>query len=99
MIKVNTLENNVQEIRSTFEDFRKDMKILSYESFNSFLRENNINQGFIDVNGSLVINSNQNEDNIANLANTLMCKKMAPVAKNMSPVAKKMSPLKKKSLT
>ena len=73
MIKVNTLENNVQEIRSTFEDFKKDMKILSYESFNSFLRENNIKQDFIDANGSLVINTNQNvyENYIVNLANTI----------------------------
>ena len=73
MIKVNTLENNFQEIRSTFEDFRKDMKILSYESLNSFLRENNINQDFIDANGSLVINTNQNvhENSIVNLANTI----------------------------
>ena len=99
MIKVNTLENNIQEIRSTFEDFRKDMKILSYESFNSFLRENNINQGFIDANGSLVINSNQNEDNIANLANTLVCKKMAPVAKKYVTRCKKNVTPQKKSLT
>ena len=71
MIKVNTLENNVQEIISTFEDFKKDMKILSYETFNSFLRENNINQGFIDANGSLILNNYQNENNIDNLANTI----------------------------
>ena len=73
MIKINTLENKIQEIESNFENFREAIKILSYESLNLFLRDHNINQGFIDANGSLVLNINQNvnENSIVNLANTI----------------------------
>ena len=54
MMKVKTLENKVQEIESNFDKFSEKMKILSYKSLNLFLREYNINQGFIDANGSLI---------------------------------------------
>ena len=58
---------------SAFEDLKKEMNILSYESFNSFLRENSINQGFVDAKGSLILNIDQNvnEYSIANLENTI----------------------------
>ena len=73
MMKVKTLENKVQEIESNFDNFREEMKILSYESLNLFLREHNINQGFIDANGSLIfdISNNVNENSLVNLANTI----------------------------
>ena len=83
MIKVNTLENNVQEIRSSFEKFRKEVgstlenlreiNTLSYESFNSALSQNGINQYVANENGSLNLNAQKgaSESNIANLAKTI----------------------------
>ena len=84
MMKVKDFENNFQEIRLTFEnfrneieskfeDFKKEMNILSYESFNLYLKENGINQGFVDAKGSLSLNINQynNVNSITNIANTI----------------------------
>ena len=71
MMKVNTLENNVQEIRSTFEKFRKEVgstlenlreiNTLSYESFYSLLNKNHINQYVIDEKGSLNLNTQKGQ--------------------------------------
>ena len=83
MIKVNTLENNFKEIRSSFEKFRKEVgstlenlreiNTLSYESLNSLLNENGINQYVAKENGSLNLNAQKgaSESNISNLAQTL----------------------------